>query len=132
MSQHHKQMDKILEDLAQFEQKHLWWTDKRFLDMTNKEGKKAVEQIYEGVEANEFVNRLAANGTDMEIVAFANKVKKISPRMILFVLTCFLDLIHKREEAGQEISHEIVKWYRYEGWRFPLFEYEKRDMATIS
>ena len=122
-------MDKVVEQLAEFEKNHHSWEDKKFLNIQTKEAKEAVEEIYRTNEA--YINELAAKGTDMELVAFVNKVKKQSPRMILFVLSCFLDLIHKREEASQDISREIVKWYRYEGWKFPLFDYEKKNIVRL-
>ena len=116
-------MEALVGRLKQIEVERRWWSPEIFLNMENETLKGDVKDAFD--THDRFIIELATNGTGERMQTFSDTVHEETPLVIVSVLTCFLDFLFKREELGQPISHQIVTWYRTQGWQFPKFKFEK-------
>lgn len=115
-------MEDFVQQLAQFEKKHLWWPDKMFLSTDNKNLKESVDTIFQANK--DFIECFAEEATPNDLDELYATVKDSAPRMVFGVFAAFLDHIHTLEENSKPFSHAIVHWYREKGWKFPEFTFE--------
>jgi hypothetical protein len=118
-------MEALLEALQQIEVERRWWSPEIFINMENETLKGDVKGAFH--THNDFITELAINGTTESIQTFSDTMHEETPLVIVSVLTCFLDFLFKREESCQTISHQIVTWYRNQGWQFPKFKFEEEQ-----
>ena len=116
-------MEALVEALKQIEVERRWWSPEIFLNMENETLKGDIQGVFH--THNTFITELSTNGSRETIQTFSDTVHEEAPLVIVCVLTCFLDFLFKREASGQPISHQIVTWYRTQGWQFPKFKFEK-------
>ena len=116
-------MEALVNDLATFQKDHQWWAIEKFYNIKNETLKKAVETILKKHDA--YIMNIAINGESTIIETIVSEIKKDAPFMFVSFMACFLDYMYKLNTIQkQDVSQELVSWYRKQGWEFPNFSFE--------
>lgn len=112
----------LLESLKTYETKFEDWEPHRFLDAKSDTLKKAVEcSLQQEPTFDHFLHQ----GTAAEATQLVELLREEVPLMTVVTLKGILDALYKHEALQEEISQELVGWYRVQGWKFPPFKFEK-------
>ena len=122
-------MDEIISTLRSFVQNHDSWTPEQFQNIHNSTIRSTVRAAFR--EPTNFIEDLIQNGTVNDISVFSLAVKEECPFMYMATFATILDLLYSFENQGKLYSHELVQWFRKNGWSFPNFEFENKENNCI-
>jgi hypothetical protein len=113
----------LVQDLSNFQKDHQWWAIEKFYNIKNESLKRAVEGVVKKHET--FLKDVAINGEAAAIETIVEKIKQEAPFMFVSFMACFLDYMYKLNTIQkQDVSKELISWYRRQGWDFPTFSFE--------
>lgn len=109
--------------LGRFEKEHTWWSDSTYRKMDNTSAQQAIRQAM-GKYSDQF-RWFACTATKDDMHTFSRLLRANCPRLSMLTLAQFLDYLHTQEALQEEVSKDIVLWYREQLWQFPQFAFEK-------
>jgi hypothetical protein len=113
----------FVEALYKIQSDHSWRPVEEFYNLNTEPLKKAVYMMLD--KHDEFVEYISSKGTEEDIEELNASLREKAPRMFFITMACFLSSLNDREKDGEPISHDLVRWYREQGWKFPEFRFEK-------
>ncbi len=114
--------------LTRFEKEHSWWSDKTYMSMGNTTAQTAIRSTM--TTYHEQMLWFACSGTKEQMNTFVTLLNKHCPRLSMLVLAGFLDFLNTQEQLQEEISKDLVRWYRDYKWSFPQFAFEKIESGS--
>ena len=130
-------METFVSDLREFvdalykiQSDHSWRPIEDFYNLNTEPLKKAVYMMLEKHE--EFVEYISSNGREEDIEELNASLREKAPRMFFITMACFLNSLNDMEKEGIPISHDLVRWYREQGWKFPEFQFEKIGIERLN
>ncbi len=116
----------LLETLKQQEQRFSDWLPHHFLEAKSETLKHSVESA---LLQEPYMESFLREGKEAEMNALLVQLREEVPMMTVATLKGILDALHRHEALQETISQDLVKWYRAQGWKFPLFHFESQDQA---
>lgn len=117
----------LLESLKSYEEKFADWQPHHFLEAKSETLKKAVET---SLQQEPMLDHFIHQGTEEEAMALVELLREEVPMMTVATLKGILDTLYKHEALQEDISKDVVRWYRKQGWKFPEFRFEKIEAET--
>lgn len=115
----------LVESLKTYEKEFENWQPHHFLETKSETLKKAVES---SLQKEPTLDYFLHKGTEVEATALVELLREEVPMMTVGTLKGILDALYKHEALQEDISQDLVRWYRKQGWKFPEFRFEKIEL----
>lgn len=117
----------LVESLKTYEKEFENWQPHHFLETKSETLKKAVES---SLQKEPTLDYFLHKGTEVEAIALVELLREEVPMMTVATLKGILDSLYKHEALQEDISQDLVRWYRKQGWKFPEFRFEKIELKV--
>jgi hypothetical protein len=117
----------LVETLKTYEKEFENWQPHHFLEAKSETLKKAVER---SLQQEPMLDHFLHQGTESEATALVELLREEVPMITVATLKGILDALYRYEALQEEISQDLVRWYRKKGWKFPEFRFEKIELKV--